>query len=237
LAGPSIKRLAIIPSGRIASTQAGFDTTAQYKAWRVSIEDPDKETKADWLLSVLGVLAGPEEPAAHADEAPPPDGDDYRTYLLKKLKLVKAAGQGNFGLALGKAGLEHRMAVDPRAGARALAARVARTSGLRPVTWGSVTPDPDRPAILRVAIEGRVLPGLCKQGNRMLRAFKPLPFARMVLWADGKEITAPDDGTDNAIDGPVSVLPEPAGVSTPQSRALQSAALHHAALCEECPVR
>ncbi len=200
-------------------------------------QDPLQEAQNTWVLSVLGVQVGTDEPPVELgeDDLPAADEDGYRKYLIRKLKQVRTTGEANFGFVLGRQGPEHRMALHHSAGAKTLAAKLVRTTGLHRVTWGVATPDPDRPTTLRVAVEGHMLPGLRKQGNRMLRAFKPLPFARITLWADGTEVTDPDGDAEGGMDAPMSVLPEPYGVATPQSRVLEVAAQRHAALCEECP--
>jgi hypothetical protein len=168
------------------------------------------------------------------EDLPDAGGNHYRPYLVRKLKQVKSAGQLNFGFVLGRQAPDHRLAFHQTASGKTLAAHLIKATGLRRATWGVARPDPERPARLQLQLDGRLPVGLCKQGNRMLREFKPLPFVRMVLSQNGQPIEDLPDGPEDALDAPVSLLPEPKEVSTPQSLALAAAAARRAPLCEEC---
>jgi hypothetical protein len=192
------------------------------------------EGQADWVLTVLGVdvVAPGEDP----DTPDLQESDAYRRYLLARLKQIRLAGSGSFGLALGGKGLQHRMALHPARSPRTMASVLVRQTHLRQVTWGTVDPHPEKPATLRLALQGKALAGLCKKGGAMLRAFRPLPFAHMVIVLNGKELPDILSVDDEADEGPISDLPPMPVSATRQQAALRNAAASRSALCEECPV-
>jgi hypothetical protein len=121
---------------------------------------------------------------------------------------------------------------------RALATKLRHDTGSTLVTWGIVEPHPERPVTLLLRIEGRQMPALKKRCERMLRTHRPLPYARLALWADGKEV---DDIPDPELEAgesrtPIGLLglPAEAGANSPQARAFADAARRGMPFCEEC---
>lgn len=192
--------------------------------------------KATWVLRVLGVDVGSPQPgdAVLDEEAEQVSGELYRPVLVRQLKRLKAAGRAQFGMVLGRRAAEHRLLLAPNRPPRSLANGLARQTGLHVMTWGQVEPHPERPATLQLVLEGRMMPGLCKKGGRMLRAFRPLPFSHMVLRRDGVEVADIPDEDDEDTDEPGGTLPDPPRVASQQARTLQGAAQAHTAFCEEC---
>ena len=196
---------------------------------------PADDATSDWILSVLGLYVG-GPPAAEAIEAGALDGDQFRPYLLARLKQTKQSGAANFGIVFGRHPPEHRIAMHRTMAPRSLAAGLVRSTGLHAVTWGVAEPHPERPATLRLTLEGRLLPGLCKKGGRMLRVWRPLPFARMVLHDGDVELPDVPDPLDTELDDPppAGVPPAPNATSV-QRDALAAASRQRVAFCEECP--
>jgi hypothetical protein len=191
------------------------------------------DIQADWTLSVLGVdVSG--EPADAELEDGSLDEDTFRPYILAKLRQVKVTGTANFALVLGRKAPEHRMAMHRSAGPRGLAAALVRKTGLHAVTWGVAEPDPERGTVLRLKVEGRLLSGLCSKGGRMLRAHRPLPFGRLVLWSDGAEVSDVPDPFDTEVDETDFGVPPPPPATSPQHTALSDAARQRVPFCEEC---
>jgi hypothetical protein len=125
--------------------------------------------------------------------------DEYKDYLRVALKRIRRGGEMNFGLVLGKSGDDHRLALHRSKGAKALGAMLADETGLHAMTFGVAAADEKRGDTLCLKLEGRQLPGMQKKGERMLHAFKPLPFTKMALMVEGKEKEDepdPDDKDD-----------------------------------------
>jgi hypothetical protein len=191
------------------------------------------DSKSDWILSVLGIQVGGG--AADLDlERDTLDEDTFRPYILAKLRQVKLSGTAHFALVLGRKPQEHRMAMHRSVGPRSLAATLVRKTGLHAVTWGVAEPHPERAAVLRLSVEGRLLSGLCKKGGRMLQAHRPLPFARMVLWSAGAELAELPDPLETAMDETDFGVPPPPAETSLQRTALTDAALQRVPFCEEC---
>jgi len=124
------------------------------------------------------------------------DPAQYKKYLLKNLRKAGGGNQLNFGLALGKAGADHRMMISKTKGPQSLGRQVMEATGLRLMTFGTMIEDPDSPDFLKLSLEGRQLPGLQKKTDRMLKTFKPLPYAHVILMVNGAEVddlVDPDD--------------------------------------------
>ena len=183
--------------------------------------------QAEWVLRVLDLHVGAE----------PVLQDEYRPVLLRQLKRLKATGRAGFGMVLGKRATEHRLLMAPNRPARSLAGTLARQTGLQIMTWGEVAPHADRPATLQLSLEGQHLPGLCKKGARMLRAFRPLPFSHLVLVRDGAEVADMPDPTDDDADEPGGLLADAPLVISRQAVTLQMAAQARMPFCEECALR
>jgi hypothetical protein len=169
-------------------------------------------------------------------EPAPAEAESYRPYILAQMKRLKQVGRANFGIVVGKRGAEHRMAMHPTRSARAMSASLTHDTGLRLSTWGVAEPHPDKPATLVLSLEGKPLAGLGRKGESMLRAFRPLPFARVEFRMDGAAL-ADDPDPDDEPNDPVSVLPPAPAAHDAQADALATAARQGKIFCEECPPR
>lgn len=142
-----------------------------------------------------------DEHAEGDDEGMFSDEEVYKAYLLAGLKRLRSSGELNFGMVLGKKAENHRIAVHKSKSGKALASMLAKETGLRQFTFGTAKPDPDEGAgVMMLYLEGRQLPGMGKKGERMLKKFKPLPFTKMRLFVEGKEVSDLADPEDTDSD-------------------------------------
>jgi hypothetical protein len=116
------------------------------------------------------------------------DPDQYKKYLLKGLRKAGGGDPMNFGLALGKTGGDHRMALSKSKGGQSLGRQVMESTGLRVMTFGTLFEDPDRANFIKLNLEGKQIPGLKKKADRMLKVFKPLPYSQVILMVNGEEV-------------------------------------------------
>jgi hypothetical protein len=123
------------------------------------------------------------------------DPNAYQDYLLKALKKLKN-GPMNFGLVLGGKSTEHRIVLHRKRAAKTLAMRTVKELGLRHFTFGVAHASEERPQTIVLDIEGHLLPGIRKKGERMLKDYKPLPFMRIALFVDDAEVDDPVDPDD-----------------------------------------
>ncbi len=145
-----------------------------------------------------------EDHAEQDDDSIFADPDAYHDYLIAAMKKLRSGGQMNFGFVLGKKAEDHRLAVHRSKGSKALANTLVKETGLHAMTFGTAMADENRAGMLVLLLEGRQLPGMKKKGERMLKKFKPLPFIKLSVMADGQEledIADPDD-TDTDTDEP-----------------------------------
>lgn len=141
-----------------------------------------------------------EEHTEESDDGMFSDPEVYHQYLITVLKRLRSSGEMNFGFVLGKKAEEHRLALHKSKSPKALASNLAKETGLHAFTFGVARPDEERAGMLVLTLEGRQLPGMGKKGARMLKKFKPLPFTKMALMVDGKEVEDLADPDDTDVD-------------------------------------
>lgn len=143
---------------------------------------------------------------------PPPEGepddksvlgseDAFKQYLKTALMQVRR-GPMNMAIAPGKTPEESRALVHRSNTGRSLAARLAKETGLKKVTWGIATASPDQDNAIVFTLEGPKVSGLKKIGERMLKAFKPQPFSTLIVMVGGQEDLSEEDDPDNAENTP-----------------------------------
>jgi len=142
-----------------------------------------------------------EDHAEASDDSAFGDPEAYHEYLLKMLKRLRSSGEMNFGFVLGKKPEDHRLALHKSKSSKGLANILVKQTGIHQMTWGVARPDEERGGLLVLTLEGRLLPGMGKKAGRMLKKFKPLPFKKLALVADGQEeledLEAPDTDADD----------------------------------------
>lgn len=141
-----------------------------------------------------------EEHTGEEDDGMFSDPEVYHQYLITVLKRLRSSGEMNFGFVLGKKAEDHRLALHKSKSAKSLASNLTKETGLRQFTFGVARPDEDRAGMLVLTLEGRQLPGMGKKGARMLKKFKPLPFTKLALVVDGKEVEDLLDPDDTDVD-------------------------------------
>jgi hypothetical protein len=199
--------------------------------------------KDAWISRVLGFEAGADDDPDF-DESAVASSDGYREYLQRALKQLRSRGSAQFGLVLGAKPEEHRIALHPTRAGNTLAAKLVKQTGLHVSTWGTAMPDPDRATTMLVEPE-RPVSGLKRRGEQMLRAFMPLPFAKIAIRIGSEIVEDGDEGGEPGEEASALSLLF-AGTAdasaradamgrTRQAQALTAAARGGAALCEECP--
>ncbi len=143
-----------------------------------------------------------EDHAEQDDDSVFADPDAYHDYLIAAMKKLRSGGQMNFGFVLGKKAEDHRLAVHRSKGSKALANTLVKETGLHAMTFGTAMADENRAGMLVLLLEGRQLPGMKKKGERMLKKFKPLPFIKLSVMADGQELEDIADPDDTDTDEP-----------------------------------
>lgn len=138
------------------------------------------------------------------------DPAKYKKYLLKMLRKAGGGEPLNFGLALGKSGGDHRMAISKSKGGQGLARQVIESTGLHLMTFGTLTEDKDSPEFLMLNLEGKQIPGLKKKADRMLKVFKPLPYSQVILLVGGVEVDDIADPDDTDVDDDATTQLHPA---------------------------
>lgn len=137
------------------------------------------------------------KPAATPTAPPPPEKepDDksvlgseeaFKTYL-KTLLMQLRKGPLNMAIAPGKTPPQTRALLHRTNTGRSLAARLAKETGIKKVTWGVATASPDDASAILLTLEGPKVSGLKKIGERMLKTFKPQPFYTFTVMVEGKE--------------------------------------------------
>jgi hypothetical protein len=153
-----------------------------------------------------------EDQAEEDDDSVFGDPDAYHTYLIAAMKKLRS-GQMNFGFVLGKKAEDHRLAVHRSKGAKALATTLVKETGLHAMTFGTAKPDENRAGVLLLVLEARQLAGIKKKGERMLKKFKPLPFTKLAVMVEGKEVEDIDDPEDTDVDEPDEPAAQTAGAA------------------------
>jgi len=177
---PAVKQV-IAEASRIKNSpemDATIDTLKKF--------DRACDTEEDWI----------EAHTKKDDKGTFKNQEEYQSYLRTGLKRLHRGGEMNFAFVLGKKPEEHRLALHRSQGAKALATLLMKETGLHAMTFGTAAGDERRGDTLCLTLEGRQLPGMKKRGELMLRAFKPLPFLKLVVLVEGQE-AADTDGEDN----------------------------------------
>ncbi|HTW70717.1 MAG TPA: hypothetical protein VME47_12580 [Acetobacteraceae bacterium] len=156
----------------------------------------------------------------HVEEGMFSDPDVYKKYLLTACKRLNSRGEMNFAFVLGKKAEQHRMALHPSKSGKALAGMLTKETGIHMFTFGvarspesvgtDASEDPNGATseteeevgnkTMVLALEGKQIAGMAKKGARMLKKFKPLPFSKITLMVDGKEVRDLDDPEDTDSD-------------------------------------
>jgi hypothetical protein len=195
---------------------------------------PATAEQTQWVERVLGVGV----PGDETEPDVPDEAADYAPYLRKQLNTLRTAGSAGFGVVLGKQPDAHRLALHRTKAPRGLGAELTRQTGLQQASWGTAEPHPDKAGTMLLHLEGKNLPGLRKKTERMLKAFRPQPFQRVLLMegaAPAEDLADPDD--DAGLPPGLAGLPETPPDPTPQSQAFAAAAESGALFCEECPAQ
>ena len=194
--------------------EASHGKTPEMEATVAALHDIDTDKERTWLAAHVKV---PEED----EDDSPFSANDYDAYLRKSQKRLRS-GPMNFAVVLGRKPVEHRLALHRVQPPMTLGHMLMRETGLHLMTYGTAAADPDKDRSIQLSIDSRQLPGLRKKLNRMLLAFRPLPFTFITLHAGGAElpdIDDPEDIDDEGLEGaeelidedhPVAMLPEPA---------------------------
>ena len=164
-----------------------------------------------------------EDHAEKDDDSIFADPDAYHSYLIAAMKKLRTGGQMNFGFVLGKKAEDHRLAVHRSKGSKALANELVKQTGLHAVTCGTAMPDENRAGVLVLVLQDRQLPGMKKKGERMLKKFKPLPFTKLAVLVDGKEVEDLADPDDTDVDAPDDVEMQGAPAGTPDAAGMRGA--------------
>ncbi len=151
------------------------------------------------------------------------DEDAYRKYLKKKMKKIESTACV-FALALSKPSSpeEHRFLFHKSKNGKKLGSEILdQVEGLemKKLTWGMASADPNTKSTLVLRLEHKQLPGMIKQGNKFLKAFKPLPFDTIKLVSEtGEELQDLPDPEDAATDTPDTKKGEDTQSSTPSPK-------------------
>lgn len=152
------------------------------------------------------------------------DEDAYKKYLKKKMKKIQSNAYV-FALALSKPSNpeEHRFLFHKSKDGKKLGMQILdQVEGLemKKLTWGMASADPQVGSTLVLRLDHKQLPGMVKQGNKFLKAFKPLPFdtIKLVSAETGAELKDLPDPEDAALDTPDTVVGEDTQPSTPSSK-------------------
>lgn len=150
--------------------------------------------------------------ASETDEEDAPEvtglSDPAAYQLMLKSGLMRVRrGPVNFAVGLGKDASEHRLLVHPRQTGKSLGSIISKDSEATRITWGRAFADPDKPNTLVLAVESRLLSGLKRQVELLLKLNKPVPYTTVRLQQDGKDVA--DDEDDDAPVEPTSADASP----------------------------
>ena len=152
------------------------------------------------------------------------DEDAYKKYLKQKMKKIQSKAFV-FALALSKPSNpeEHRFLFHKSKDGKKLGMQILdQVEGLemKKLTWGMASADPQVGSTLVLRLDHKQLPGMVKQGNKFLKAFKPLPFdtIKLVSAETGAELKDLPDPEDAAADIPDTVTGEDTQPSTPSPK-------------------
>ncbi|WKB55645.1 hypothetical protein [Eleftheria terrae] len=121
------------------------------------------------------------EPKAPGGEDPMLARPAYKKHLQRCLRQLKAHGPLNFGLVLGERPEDHRFTLHRSRNGKLLAEELRERTGLTHRTWGQASADPAQAGVLVLDLEGRVPPRARAKTQQMLKEFRPLPFAKVLL--------------------------------------------------------
>ncbi len=147
----------------------------------------EARAKAKAALKPVAPPTAPPPPEKEPDDKSVLGSEDAFKAYLKTLLMQLRRGPLNMAIAPGKTPLETRALLHRTNTGRSLAARLAKETGLKKVTWGVATASPDDASAILLTLEGPKVSGLKKIGERMLKTFKPQPFATLIVMVEGKE--------------------------------------------------
>ncbi len=157
------------------------------------------------LTAATRLLSGTRESLLKRGKAAPaaatgkPDSDNeeeitgladpvaYQAQLKAGLMRLKR-GPMQFAVGLAKTAADHRFLVHPRQTGRALAKLIQKDSEATRMTWGQAFADPEQPTRIVLVIESKVLSGLRKQLELVLKLNKPLPYTTVRIQLDGQDV-------------------------------------------------
>jgi hypothetical protein len=91
---------------------------------------------------------------------------------------------------------------------------------MKKLTWGVASADPQVSTTLVLMLEHKQLPGMVKQGNKFLKAFKPLPFdtIKLVSAETGKELQDLPDPEDTETGAPATATTTETSTPSPKEK-------------------
>jgi hypothetical protein len=141
------------------------------------------------------------------------DPDAFKTYLKSALMRLRK-GPLNMALVVAKDPLQSRALLHRTSTGKSLGARLVKDTGIKRVTWGLAQASEDDPNAIILSLEGPKVSGLKKQGELLLKAFKPQPFSRLVVMIGGQEdLSEEDEHDDTPAADPPTVTPVDSGFS------------------------
>lgn len=173
---------------------------AQWQAKRKAATSQNKASETE--EEDAPELTGLSDPAA------------YQLMLKSGLMRVRR-GPVNFAVGLGKDVNEHRLLVHPRQTGKSLGSIISKDSDATRITWGRAFADPDKPGTLVLAVESRLLSGLKRQVELLLKLNKPVPYTTVRLQQDGKDVA-----DDEEADAPGEPATPSASLLTEQLKAM-----------------
>lgn len=120
------------------------------------------------------------------------DVEAFKAYLKSSLMKLRKIPM-NMALASAKAPQDSRALLHKSTTGRALAAKLAKETGIKKVAWGTAQASEDDANAIVFTSEGPKVSGLKKRGELMLKTFKPQPFTRFIVMVEGKEDLSEDD--------------------------------------------
>lgn len=160
----------------------------------------DARAQAKAALKPTAPPAAPPPPEKEPDDKSVLGSEDaFKQYLKTQLMQLRK-GPMNMAIAPGKDPLDTRALLHRTNTGRSLAARLAKETGIKKVTWGVATASTEDASAIVLTVEGPKVSGLKKVGERMLKTFRPQPFSTLTVMVEGKEDQSEED--EAAADSP-----------------------------------
>ena len=151
------------------------------------------------------------------------DEEAYKKYLKQKMKKMQSKTYV-FAFALSKPSTPegHRFLFHKSKDGKKLGMQILdEVPGLetKKLTWGMAGADPQVSTTLVLMLEHKQLPGMIKQGNKFLKAFKPLPFdtIKLVSAETGQELQDLPDPEDAETGAPATATATPSSTAAEPS--------------------